>query len=194
MGMGQMEQESKKRGRKAYLQKVILGSIAAVGMLGMAAVAPNAIQALASLGIIDLKKRRGEFINRARNRLIDAGMLSRNSEGFLSLTEKGKKHLRKLELLDYQLEKPRHWDRKWRMLVFDIPEYRKVLRNKVRATLISIGFVHLQHSVWVYPYPCDDFVSLLKADFKIGKDILYVIVDSIEGDKELRRSFGLPEN
>lgn len=158
----------------------------------MMLVAPNAIQVLAKLGIIDVRKRRGEFINRARNRLIDAGMLSRDHKGFLRLTHKGAARLRQLELKDFKLKKPRRWDYKWRMLIFDIPEYRKLLRDKIRRTLIAIGFVHLQHSVWVYPYSCDDLVALLKSDFKIGKDLLYLIVDSIENDRHLRKQFGLP--
>jgi hypothetical protein len=46
--------------------------------------------------------------------------------------------------------------------------------------------------VWVYPYDCEDLITLLKADFKIGKDLLYVITESIENDKWLRQSFGFP--
>ena len=110
----------------------------------------------------------------------------------MHLTSKGEARLRQLELHDFKLKKQKRWDRKWRMLIFDIPEYRRVLRNKVRATLTAIGFVHLQHSVWVYPFPCEDFIALLKADFKIGKDLLYLIVDSIENDRELRKRFNLP--
>jgi len=56
---------------------------------------------------------------------------------------------------------------------------------------MHIGFVHLQDSVWTYPYDCEDLIVLLKADFKIGKDILYMIVDELEGDWRLRKEFGL---
>ena len=54
-----------------------------------------------------------------------------------------------------------------------------------------IGFVRLQDSVWVYPYDCEDLITLLKADFRVGKDVLYLIVDSIENDKYLRAEFNL---
>ncbi|HEY4499287.1 MAG TPA: hypothetical protein VJH94_04485 [Candidatus Paceibacterota bacterium] len=189
--MGKIEQESRKRTRKKLLQKVILGSVAAAGLLSVALVAPNAIQALAKLGIIDIKKRRGEYINRARNRLVDAGLLSRDKKGFLQLTQKGEARLRELELSEYRLKKPKRWDGKWRMLIFDIPEYRKTLREKVRRTLINIGFIRLQDSVWVYPYPCDDLIALLKTDFRVGRDILYIIADSIENDVALRKQFAL---
>ena len=78
------------------------------------------------------------------------------------------------------------------MLVFDIPEYRRSLREKIRLTLLNIGFVRLQDSVWIYPYDCEDLVNLLKVDFQVGKDLLYLIVDSIENDRNFRKSFGLP--
>ena len=56
---------------------------------------------------------------------------------------------------------------------------------------MHIGFVRLQDSVWVYPYDCEDLIVLLKADFKIGKDVLYMIVDELQGDWERRKEFGL---
>ena len=51
--------------------------------------------------------------------------------------------------------------------------------------------MRLQDSVWIYPYPCEDLINLLKADFKVGKDLLYLIVNFIENDKWLKRLFGL---
>src|SRR3989344_5740250 len=69
---------------------------------------------------------------------------------------------------------------------------RKGLRDKIRNTLLSMGFLKLQNSAWIYPYDCEDLINLLKADFKVGKDLLYLIVDSIENDKSFRKSFALP--
>lgn len=54
-----------------------------------------------------------------------------------------------------------------------------------------MGFVRLQDSVWVYPYDCEDFINLIKTDFKIGKDLLYIVADKIEGDKSLVKFFKL---
>ena len=78
-------------------------------------------------------------------------------------------------------------------LFFDIPERRRGTREKIRATLITLGFIRLQDSVWVYPYDCEDLILILKADFKIGKDVLYIIADQIEYDAPLRTYFNLPK-
>ena len=57
--------------------------------------------------------------------------------------------------------------------------------------LESVGFAKLQDSVWIYPYDCEDLVALLKADFKIGKDALYLVVEEMEGERDLKRHFSL---
>ena len=86
------------------------------------------------------------------------------------------------------------WDGKWRVVIFDIPEERKSIRNQIRKALVSVGFMRLQDSVWVYPYDCEDFITLLKADFKIGKEVLYMIVEELEYDKPVKSYFGFDKS
>ncbi len=57
--------------------------------------------------------------------------------------------------------------------------------------MLETGFVRLQDSVWVFPYDCEDFISLVKAELKIGSAILYMVVEHIENDTHLRAHFGL---
>lgn len=188
--MGVMEKESRKRTRNHNLQKIVLQTIAGVGVLSVALVAPNVIQAFQKLGFIP-KPRQREIINISRYRLVKAGLLARNERGYLRLTKKGDAKLRQLELHDYKIKTPTRWDRKWRLLSFDIPEARGNLRDKVRLTLRTIGFERLHNSTWVYPHDCEDLITLLKADFKIGKDLLYIIADKIENDGWLKQQFDL---
>src|SRR3989344_1132187 len=188
--MGVLERESKKRMRRYQIQKAVLQSVAAVGVLSVALLAPNALQMLKMFGYTP-HRRQKEVINVSRARLLKQGFLKRDERGFLQLTPKGETKLRTLEKYNYHLPHPKHWDKKWRVLIFDIPEKRKGLRDKVRLTLVFIGFKQLQKSVWVYPYDCEDLITLLKADFKIGRDIIYIIADTIENNAELKKSFGL---
>lgn len=162
----------------------------AVGFLSVALMAPNALKILGSFGIKTSDKTKNA-IARSRKRLVQSGLLEYMPQGLLRLTEKGRAKLRQLELNDYALQKPKRWDKKWRVLIFDIKETRRSTRDKIRHTLSIIGFIRLQHSVWVYPYDCEDTITLLKADFEIGKDLLYLIVDTIENDKKLKRAFEL---
>ena len=193
--MGDMEKKLKVRVKRENIQKAILSGIAAVGILSVAVVAPNALQALKFFGIEPKNKWQKYNINHSFKRLKDHGLIyfEKTSRGtFVRLTQKGEDKLRKFKLLGYKLKKPKKWDKKWRMLIFDIKEERKGTRDKIRFTLKRIGFLRLQDSVWVYPYDCEDFVTLMKADFKIGRELLYLIVDTIEGDIKIRNYFKLP--
>src|SRR3989344_5018836 len=190
--MGKIEIESRKRSRNRNIQKIILQSIAAAGLLSVALVAPNSLKLLKDLGILP-KRRQREIIRASRDRLVKHGLLFRNEKGYLRLTAKGEAKLRQLELCDFKLKFPKRWDKKWRVLIFDISTKKRGLRDKVRNTLKTIGFYKLQHSVWVFPHSCEDLITLLKADFKIGDDLIYMIVDSIENDKKVRDHFYLKQ-
>lgn len=188
--MGNLEDISKRKGRPVAIQKVLLQTIATAGLLSATVLAPNMLKVLKQFGLVPRSCFKS-VVSISRKRLVDAGLLT-YKDGYLRLTPEGEAKLRQLEAPDFQMKKPRRWDGKWRVLIFDIKERRRDTRDKIRRTLVTIGFVRLQNSVWVYPYDCEDLVTLLKADFKIGKDLLYMIVDSIENDRHLRECFGLP--
>jgi len=192
--MGKLEKEFKKRKKRENIQKIILSSIATAGLLSVTVLAPNALQALKFFGVGSKNKWQKYNINHSIKRLKDHGLIcfETTTRGtFARLTLKGEERLRKFRLLGYKLKKPKKWDKKWRVLIFDIAEKRKGTRDKIRFTLKRIGFLRLQDSVWVYPYDCEDLVTLMKADFKIGKDLLYLIVDTIEGDSKIKEYFEL---
>lgn len=187
-----MEKEVKIKSRNQKIQRAVLGVIAAAGILSVAMVAPNALQVLKLFGIDKkLKRNRQRSISLSRERLLEAGYIKYQKDGYLSLTKKGEDKLQDLEKRNYVLKKPKIWDKKWRVLIFDIKEERRALRDKVRSTLVSVGFVRLQDSVWVFPYDCEDLITLMKVDFEIGNDLLYLIVERIENDFALRKTFGL---
>ncbi|HRY62494.1 MAG TPA: CRISPR-associated endonuclease Cas2 [Candidatus Paceibacterota bacterium] len=193
--MEKMETEVKKQIRMTKIQNGILTAVYAAGMISVALLAPNVLRVIQSVskksGLYD-KVTRGkkQSINVSRKRLIEAGLLI-YKDGFLRLTKRGEDKMREFEARNFELEKPRRWDGKWRVLIFDIKESRKYVRDKVRYTLRSVGFIRLQNSVWVYPYDCEDLVTMFKADMKIGKDLLYIIADKIENDNFAREHFKL---
>ena len=129
-----------------------------------------------------------ESIAVSRDRLIERELLEYHHRS-LRLTSKGESLLRRLELGNIKMLKPKRWDGKWRVLAFDIPEKQKYLRERIRGILVMIGFVRLQDSVWIYPYDCEDIIRLFKTDLKIGKNMLYMIVESLEHDFFLKIHF-----
>lgn len=189
--MSQLEAESARQRKRANITRIILSSIALAGLLPVAVVAPNVIGAIQKLGLIP-KRRQDEYIAVARRTLKKEGLLI-EKDGFLRLSPKGERALQRLSP-QMLLQRPRKWDGRWRVLIFDIPEARRNARDNIRNHLRSSGFVRAQDSVWIYPYACEEFVALLKAECRVGKDMLYLIVDTLEGDERFRKIFGLPED
>jgi DNA-binding transcriptional regulator PaaX len=186
--MGKMEERSKVLTKKNRTKFLILESVKLAGLMSVLLVAPNLITGLAKLGVIATPRSR-ETAKRSYKRLVAAGLLS-FEKGHLRLTQKGHAEYARMSA-SAALHKPKKWDGKWRVLVFDISSKRKGLRDRVRFLIQGIGFIKLQASVWAYPYDCEDFLTLLKADLKIGKDLLYMVVDSLEADTHLRTHFKL---
>ena len=197
MSMGDLEKISIKRKRRHNIQKIVLGTIKGAGLLSVALVAPNALKMLEVVDPSFKKRKRNPkyTISGAIDRLLAKNLIrfEKNERGtFIRLTKEGERILRSLELENiHKHQRKKKWDKKWRMIIFDIKEDKKALRDKVRNTLIRIGFLKLQNSVWVYPYDCEDLITMLKVDFKIGKDVLYVIADQIENDAIIKKHFGL---
>ncbi len=191
--MADAEIKLKKKIRNSKIQKIILSSIYLVGVISVGALAPKALSLLKHL---DPNKKRNQkySVNDAVKRLRERGLIEweKTERGvFLRLTKDGERAIEIFERGEFKIPKPKKWDGKWRVIIFDIKETRRETRDKFRRTLVQIGFLKLQHSVWVYPYSCEDLITLLKADFKVGKDILYIIADSIENDKWVRAHFDL---
>src|SRR3989338_11535579 len=144
---------------------------------------------MGKLGLLP-NKRQEEIVRTSASKLTKKGLLMYQDSRY-KLTEAGEKKLRHWELEDYKLKRPHKWDKKWRVIIFDIPEKKKKVRNQIRNLFISAGLFRLPDSVWVYPYDCEDIVGLLKTDLGVGRDLLYMIVDEIENDRHLREEFDL---
>src|SRR3989344_9553463 len=115
-----MEENFQKRRKRADVQQLILSSIAVAGLLSVALVAPNVIGAMSKVGMLPTR-RQTDSIRAARNRLVEIGLLQWEGN-LLRLTEQGEKHLRYWRLRDFGLPQPKRWDKRWRVLIFDIPE------------------------------------------------------------------------
>ncbi len=177
-----------KRVRKRDLQNLILNVVSLAGIMSVGLIAPNVLGAMYKLGIIPHKRQR-ESIANSKKKLINKGLLEYKNKK-LRVTQKGKIQLFKEGLYQEAKKKNKKWDGKWRVLIFDIPEKIRFVRDHIRIALLNIGFMRLQDSVWIYPYDCEDLITLLKADMEVGKDVLYMIVEELEYDKPVREYFG----
>ena len=99
----------------------------------------------------------------------------------LRLTKKGR-----LKALNCQLNniknKKEKWDRKWRMVAFDIPQSYKRGRDALRRKLKKIGFCELQKSVFITPYECKEEIKALVKFFDLEKYVRFGILEYIDNE------------
>ena len=193
MQMGKLEQEARVIHRRGQIRDALLMALVVGGMVAIGAVPRTLIP---TLGYKPKDQRRfNGYTKTVAHRLARQGLarwVKRDGKTYLRITAAGQHKLAfATEKMKLKGEK-RRWDKRWRMVAFDIPERRRVTRAKLRATMAEVGFIRLQDSVWVYPYDCEEFIALLKAELKVGKDALYAIVEKIENDKAIREHFHLP--
>lgn len=107
---------------------------------------------------------------------------------FLALTRKGA-----LEALlaSAHAEHPKAWDHKWRLIIFDIPEAARHERNKLRALLLQHGFMKLQASVFISPFPLAREAIVYLKNTGLISYIRILRVDEMDYDADLRRKFHL---
>lgn len=116
-----------------------------------------------------------------------------NSDGsvIMTLTEKGKLTTVTYNIERLKLIKPKNWDGFWRVVLFDIPEYKKMARDALSFKLKSIGFYPLQKSVFVYPYDCKKELGFLVEFFELRPYVRLLIVKETDIDLHLKEIFGL---
>ena len=93
-------------------------------------------------GAPELKK---SSLAQALKRLREGGLIEQvklKNDVIIKLTLAGK------ELISDGFDESK-WDGKWRIVIFDIPEQKRIIRNLFRRNLKKWGFKHLQKSVWI---------------------------------------------
>jgi len=115
-------------------------------------------------------------------------IVTKNGKKFLQLTKKGR-----LEVLlaKAKMAVSGKWDGKWRLIIFDIPEWAKPRRNQLRKLLKKNNFHRLQDSVYVNPYPLNREAIKYLDETGLSEFIRIIKVEEMDNDKDLRKKFKL---
>lgn len=129
-------------------------------------------------------------------RLRRLGYIKTEQQGrqiYISLTEEGRRKAGRFQINHLKVNRPKRWDRRWRILLFDIEELHKSKREALRGILKELNFYPLQKSVWVHAFSCRDEVELLKDFFGLtSKHIRLIEVSSLDGaEEDMKRFFNM---
>lgn len=109
----------------------------------------------------------------------------------MTLKSNSKKIMLKYDIDTMKLGKPRSWDKKWRLIIFDIPNKKRAASGAFSGKLKDLGFYKLQKSVYLHPFPCEKEIEFITSIFNIREHILILNISDFEGEKKLKYHFGL---
>lgn len=187
--------------RKYAPVKTVLTLLGVGTLVGLSLVSPAAL--VLAKPFVDAKRERERdewkrynpyFLRRTIHRLRRQKLVTiseKDGESVVELTQNGKRRILRYALDDLQIEKQKIWDGKWRLVIYDVAEKKRVLRDVFRRTLQSLGFLQLQESVWLCPYPCEREISFLREYFGVGNEVLYIIAQHLEDDMPYKAYFGI---
>ncbi|MDP4001815.1 MAG: CRISPR-associated endonuclease Cas2 [bacterium] len=120
------------------------------------------------------------------------GFIKRTTSDHFVFTSDGKQWLAKS--FNRYFPKKHHgpWDKKWRIIIFDIPQEKHIARIRFRNKLKSLGCVMLQKSVFIFPYECHEEIGDICESLEIGDYVDILIAESIGfKEAEFLKIFGL---
>ena len=119
--------------------------------------------------------------------------MKRESAGIvrIELTLDGRRHAQGAALQALKPLPQVPWDRKWRIVIFDIPNHKKKARDGFAATLKRLGFLPIQKSVFIFPYPCEEELEIVADYFEVSENIDTILASRISRQAELLSAFEL---
>ena len=109
----------------------------------------------------------------------------------VSLTERGKHGVLKYALDELELDTSKPWDGKWRIVIYDIPDTLRHVRNELGSILKRMNFLRIQKSVYLTPFACEQEVEFIRLHFGQEKNITLLTAGSLEHGHVYQEYFGI---
>lgn len=174
-------------------QKVLLILLGGVA-LGLSGSPKNYFKTLKIIkkdwGKINEDEVKKSIRNLYRNKMIE---FKENQDGtcIIVLSEKGKTKALNYSFEDMVIQKKNTWDKKWRIVLFDIPEHLRKKRDALRNKLKQLVFFEFQKSVFAYPYDCKDEIDFIIEFLEIRPYVRYIVAESLDNELHLKKYFKL---
>lgn len=179
--------------QRGELTKDILRLVAAGVLIGTAAVAaPNTLQLVEYFDPKNRNERKRiwdaiKYLEQ-KNRIV---LEEVGGKSYVQLTSGGRISLNEDKIWELRVDRPRSWDKKWRLVMFDFPARYEKARHAFRIKLEDLGFRLYQRSVFIYPYECHEEVHTVAHWFGVDEHIRYIVATEIHDMRRFAKEFDL---
>ena len=87
--------------------------------------------------------------------------------------------------------KTTQWDGKWRIVLFDVPESKRPIRDYLRGVLKRAGCHPLMRSMWISPHKLPSYIQRILEDATYRRYARMITTTDIDYDEDLRKRFRL---
>lgn len=176
------------------IQKKILLLLMGGLALGLSGSPSRYFRILKSIGK-EWKNIEQDSLKRAIRSLYESRLVraKENPDGTTSLivTDAGKERALIYKVDAMTIPHQTKWDGKWRIVIFDIPEYAREARDALRNRLRQIGMKELQKSVFIHPYPCDDEINFLVEFYQVRPHVRLITAETLDNGLHFKNKFKL---
>jgi len=167
-------------------EKILYFLLASGGMIALSIAAPQLPANLLKAYLKNRKFQKSRF-TRDLSRLSERGDVSISANS-IKITKKGVSRILKYQIEDIAIDKPSAWDKKWWLVIFDIPDHSKKKSNFLRNKLYDLGFLQYQKSIFIYPYPCQDQIDFIKEVYEVSGYVKLIVAIRIDDEEYLKEN------
>ena len=104
----------------------------------------------------------------------------------VQLTPAGMVRLQKLFINEIEIDLPTKWDKKWRVISFDVPINFSAKRIAFVDKLRSLGFVMIQKSLWVHPAPCLNQIEDIAQHYNLHRYCSFMEISKLDSPTQAK--------
>ena len=135
------------------------------------------------LGLEMIKWPKRKTFQESLRRLEGYGIVEKR-KNILTLSKAGQLLIRKI--INKKKSLAKKWDGKYRLVIFDIPENKKLIRNWLREELYLLQYIQLQKSVFIGKHLLSvDIIQDIRK-FGIEKYVNYLLIDKLYDKSRLK--------
>ncbi len=175
---------------KYLLAQEVLLLLAGAGVLSLAVLMPGLGKVMSAVVRAHEKGNFQKRLAKLKSKNL-VRIYQKDGQEVVEITKEGIKTALQYKFSEMEIKKPKKWDGKWRMVIFDVPDNKRRLRDLFREKLKHLGFYPLNESVYIHPYQCFTEVEYLRQLFFVGGSVTFITAEKIEGDDTLSGIFHL---